>query len=60
MSLRTFHILFISICAILAVWTAAWAVDQGRWFLAVTALAGGTLLIVYRGAFLKKAEKAHL
>jgi uncharacterized membrane protein len=60
MSLRTFHILFISICAILAVWTAAWAVEHGRWFLALAALVGGTMLIVYRGAFLAKARKINL
>lgn len=60
MSLRTFHILFISICAILAVWTAAWAVEHGRWFLALAALVGGTTLIVYRGAFLAKAQKINL
>jgi len=60
MSLRTFHILFISICAILAVWTAAWAVDHGRWVLALAALIGGTLLIVYRGVFLRKAQKTNL
>ncbi len=60
MSLRTFHILFISLCAILAVWTAAWAVDHGRWVLALCALVGGTLLIVYRGAFLAKVRKANL
>ncbi|MBI3264097.1 MAG: hypothetical protein HYZ58_13240 [Acidobacteria bacterium] len=60
MSLKAFHILFITVCAILAVWTAVWAVDHGRWFLALAALVGGTVLIVYRGAFLEKVQKINL
>ncbi len=60
MSLKWFHLVFISLSVALTVVVAAWAINQARWGLAVLALAGGTALIVYRGAFLRLAERLRL
>lgn len=60
MSLRWFHIVFITLCVVLTVVVAAWAIEQARWALAGLALIGGTALIVYRRAFLHLAERIRL
>jgi hypothetical protein len=60
MSLKWFHLVFITLSVALTVVVAAWAIDQARWGLAGLALAGGTALVVYRGAFLRLAERLRL
>lgn len=54
MSLKWFHVFFITASVVLAVAVAVWAVSAANWPLAVVALASGATLVVYREAFLKK------
>ena len=56
MSLKWFHVFFITLCAVMAVGVAVWAVQAAHWPLALVALGCGAVLIVYRGAFLRKAR----
>lgn len=60
MSLRWFHVIFITLSVVLTLLVAAWAIGQARWLLAAIALAGGTALVVYRGAFIRLAERLGL
>ncbi len=60
MSLKWFHVFFITTSIVLAVLVAAWATRNAQWLLALAALAGGAVLIVYRGFFLRKAQAAGL
>ena len=60
MSLKWFHVIFITICVALTVLVAAWAINRANWLLALVALASGAALIVYRGVFLRKADKLGL
>lgn len=65
MSLKAFHVIFISAAVVLAVWLGLWAWDQrqasggsGGWL----ALAGGSFaaaagLVVYEVWFLRKTRK---
>jgi hypothetical protein len=64
MSLRFFHILFIALSALMSLVVGIWAIDAYRsdgsatWMaLAVLALAGGGLLVVYGTRFLQKTRK---
>ena len=57
MSLRWFHAVFIGMCVLLAIFVAAWAMQHTHWMLALVALAGGTWLVVYREAFLRKTAR---
>ena len=63
MSLRFFHILFIALSALMSLVVGIWAIDAYRtdgsatWLgLAVLALAGGALLVVYGNRFLQKTR----
>ncbi|MGE5245871.1 MAG: hypothetical protein ACM3SQ_16740 [Betaproteobacteria bacterium] len=56
MSLKWFHLVFIAACVVLAVIGAAWAIRNGHWIVALVVLAGGTALIAYRDAFLRKTS----
>lgn len=60
MSLKWFHLIFIGTSIVLTVGVAAWAVQNAQWLLAVCALAAGGVLVVYRGAFLRKMAAAGL
>lgn len=57
-SLRTFHIVFVGTCVVLAVFLAGWAITAGdgpiRFMWAGLAAATAVLLVVYGRAFLKK------
>lgn len=57
MSLRWFHVVFITTCAILSIVIAVWAVQHNRWLMALVALVGGTILVVYRRTFLEKVRR---
>jgi hypothetical protein len=63
MSLRFFHVLFIAVSALMSLVVGIWAIDAYRtdgsatWLgLAVLALAGGALLVVYGNRFLQKTR----
>jgi uncharacterized membrane protein len=63
MSLRMFHMVFIGVSVVLAVFVAGWAGQQfqaahaaGYALTAVAALAAGAGLIVYGAAFQKKTK----
>ena len=56
MTLRWIHALFIAVCVILAVFVAAWAVQNGHWTGGIVALAAGAGLVVYRDRFLRKTR----
>ena len=60
MSLRWFHLFFIGTSIVLAVGVAVWALQNGQWLLALGALAGGSVLLVYRGVFRRKVPEAGL
>jgi hypothetical protein len=57
MSLKWFHIVFISSSAALALLTTIWAVANGRLMLAVFASVGGGALVVYQNRFMEKARR---
>jgi uncharacterized membrane protein len=59
MSLKWFHLIFIAACLVLAVLSAAWAVQHGHWIVALVVLAAGTALVVYRDLFLRKTRAIH-
>lgn len=46
MSLKWFHVLFITISVALTVLVAVWATQHAQWLLAMLALAGGAALVV--------------
>jgi hypothetical protein len=60
MSLRWFHVLFISVSAALALLTTVWAFANGRELLGVVGLLGGGTLVVYRNRFIEKARRLGL
>ena len=60
MSLKWFHVFFITMSIVMAVAVAVWAVRAAEWPLALVALASGAMLIVYRELFLRKTSKAGL
>ncbi len=64
MSLRFFHILFVSLSAVMSLVVGLWAIDAYRtdgsaaWAgLALLAFGGGALLVVYGTRFLQKTRK---
>ena len=64
MSLRFFHLLFIAVSTLMCLVVGIWAVDAYRtdgsftWLaLAVVALVGGGVLVVYGNRFLEKTRK---
>ena len=64
MGLRFFHVLFIALSTLVALFVGVWAIDAYRtdgdatWIaLAVLALAGGGLLVIYGNRFLQKTRK---
>jgi hypothetical protein len=63
MSLKTFHILFITISIALAAGFGMWAVSIGGWGYLVTGIgsfACAALLIGYQAAFLRKCRQIGL
>lgn len=60
MTLKWFHVLFITVSVLLAVGVAFWAVQHSQWLTAVGALAAASALVVYRQAFLRNASKIGL
>lgn len=58
MSLRTFHIVFVGTCVVLAVFLAGWVVTAGdgamRFVWAGLAIAAAVVLVIYGRAFLNK------
>jgi len=63
MSLRLFHLVFVSLAIVLAAFVAAWAIGQYRLehetqyvVLAIIAVALGGGLVVYAGAFQRKTK----
>jgi hypothetical protein len=57
MTLKWFHIIFISSSAGLALLTAVWAIANGRVALAVLAIVGGGVLVIYQNKFMEKARR---
>lgn len=56
MSLRAFHVLFISASVVLAVWLGAWCLPaHPAW--AATAFVVGFALVAYETMFLRKTRK---
>jgi uncharacterized membrane protein len=47
MSLRGFHLFFITVSILLSAWVGAWAVEQRNWVLATVFFVAGALLVVY-------------
>lgn len=57
MSLKAFHLIFVTLLASLSFGCAAWAFSEGNAFWGVAGIVGGILVIVYGIYFLKKLKK---
>ena len=57
MSLKAFHLVFVTLLTSLSFGCAAWAFQAGAPFWGVTGLAAGVLVIVYGIYFLKKLKQ---
>ena len=60
MSLKWFHIVFITSSAALALVLAVWSIAHGRLVLAALAIVGGGALVVYQNKFVAKARRIGL
>ena len=60
MSLKAFHIVFVSLATLLALWLAAWAAGNGAPALAAGAAVAAVGLVVYGIWFLKKMKGVSL
>lgn len=56
MSLKAFHLIFVTLLTSLSFGCAAWAFQAGRFFWGVAGIAAGILVIVYGIYFLKKLK----
>jgi hypothetical protein len=56
MSLKAFHLIFVTLLTSLSFGCAAWAFQSGNNFWGVTGLAVGVFIIVYGVYFLKKLK----
>ena len=56
MSLKAFHVLFISVSVVLAIGLGCWWLPRNR-AAAVGAFAAGALLVAYEAWFLKKSRR---
>jgi hypothetical protein len=56
MSLKAFHLIFVTLLTSLSFGCAAWAFQAGSTFWGVTAVVTGVLVIVYGIYFLKKLK----
>jgi ABC-type uncharacterized transport system permease subunit len=56
-SLKAFHVIFISAAVLLAVWLGVWAFGQQRQLLAGGSFAAAVALIVYEAWFLRKTRR---
>jgi len=54
MSLKAFHLIFVSLLTVLAFGCAVWAFAANRWGFGLGGIAAGILVIVYGIYFLKK------
>ena len=57
MSLKWFHIVFVSLSMILSIWFGVWGLFNEQIVLAVLSLAGSAALCVYANYFLAKARR---
>jgi len=57
MSLKAFHLIFVTLLTALSFGCAAWAFDTDRPGFGATGIAAGLLVIVYGVYFLKKLKK---
>jgi hypothetical protein len=57
MSLKAFHLIFVTLLTALAFGCAAWAFTAGDSFFGGAAIAAGILVIIYGVYFLKKLKK---
>jgi hypothetical protein len=57
MSLKAFHLIFVTLLTLLAFGFAGWAFRAGRPAFGATGLAAGILVIVYGVYFLKKLKR---
>jgi uncharacterized membrane protein len=56
MSLKAFHLIFVTLLTSLSFGCAAWAFQSGNVFWGVTGIVAGILVIVYGVYFLKKLK----
>jgi hypothetical protein len=57
MSLKAFHLIFVTLLTALSFGCAAWAFAAGRPVFGAIAIAAGILIIIYGVYFLKKLKK---
>jgi len=57
MSLKAFHLIFVTLLTTLSFGFAAWAFASGRLFFGAAGIAAGILVIIYGIYFLKKLKK---
>jgi hypothetical protein len=56
MSLKAFHLIFVTLLTALSFGCAAWAFQDGSTFWGVTGIAAGVLVILYGVYFLRKLK----
>jgi len=57
MSLKAFHLIFVTLLTALSFGCAAWAFNSGRPVFGALAIAAGILVVIYGIYFLKKLKK---
>ena len=57
MSLKWFHIVFVSLSMVVSIWFGVWGLFHEQVVLAVLSLAGSAALCVYGNYFLGKARR---
>jgi hypothetical protein len=60
LSLRSFHVVLISLSIVLAAGTGVWALRNSEKWLGALSLGAALLLVVYGSYFLGKAQRIHL
>jgi hypothetical protein len=60
MSLKWFHVVFITASALLSVVVAMWAFTTGAPVMGILSLAAGGMLVAYQSRFLRKARQIGL
>lgn len=57
MSLKWFHIVFVSLSMVVSIWFGVWGLFNQQIVLAVLSLAGSAALCVYGNYFLRKVRR---
>jgi hypothetical protein len=59
MSLKVFHLVFISVCILLSLFVGVWGIAEHHYVLAALFLAAGGVLLVYGRQAFQKLKEIH-